>query len=150
IVSPAPNLLISSINCSFWFRVESVFQLGEHTLRVPASLHALNRQRLVERLRSKKVSPNSVVLLQGCESATMYDTDIEPVFRQESYFHWAFGVLEPDWYGAIEVATGKSHLFMPKLPDDYATWMGKLHKPAFYNSKYATDATHYVDDVSVY
>lgn len=33
--------------------------------------------------------------------------DHENLFRQESNFHWAFGVKEPDCYGAIDVATGR-------------------------------------------
>lgn len=32
---------------------------------------------------------------------------------------------EPDFYGAIEVDTGRGILFPPKLPDAYAVWMGK-------------------------
>ena len=38
-------------------------------------------------------------------------------FFQESYFHWAFGVLEPDFFGAIDVATGRSVLYQPRLPE---------------------------------
>jgi len=44
---------------------------------------------------------------------------------KESYFHWAFGVLEPDFYGAIDVETAKSILFIPRLPDSYRVWSGK-------------------------
>jgi len=44
---------------------------------------------------------------------------------QESYFHWAFGVKEPDCYGAIEVDTGKAMLFVPELDPAYIVWMGK-------------------------
>ena len=46
-------------------------------------------------------------------------------FLKESYFHWAFGVREPDCYGAIDVDTGKSILFIPELPEEYLVWMGK-------------------------
>ena len=48
--------------------------------------------------------------------------------RQESFFHYIFGVLEEEgYYGAIDVATGKTTLFMPHLPSNYAVWMGKIH-----------------------
>ena len=57
-----------------------------------------------------EVESGSVVLLQGggdqgrCEGDS---SDVGPIFRQESYFHWCFGVLEPDYYGAIDVDTGR-------------------------------------------
>ena len=44
---------------------------------------------------------------------------------QESYFHWTFGVLEGDCFGAVEVDTACSILFFPRLPPEYAIWMGK-------------------------
>ena len=57
---------------------------------------------------------------------------------QESFFHWTFGVEEPDFYGAVEVDSGRAILFPPRLPDAYAVWMGKcvqmanllFHSPA--------------------
>ena len=45
---------------------------------------------------------------------------------QESFFHWTFGVLEADCFGAVEVDTARSILFFPRLPPEYAIWMGKL------------------------
>ncbi|MGH0158932.1 UNVERIFIED_CONTAM: hypothetical protein FKN15_037745 [Acipenser sinensis] len=43
----------------------------------------------------------------------------------ESFFHWSFGVTKAGCYGAVDVDTGKAIIFVPKLPDSYATWMGK-------------------------
>jgi Xaa-Pro dipeptidase len=126
----------------------SFFQLGNKTLKVSMQLFAMNRTNLLARLRTQQPDPeaSSIVVLQGGESTTRHCSDHEPVFRQvlkmsytsydvfcvkyfennqESYFHWTFGVTEPDCYGAIEVDSGKSILFVPLLPDDYAVWMGK-------------------------
>jgi hypothetical protein len=40
--------------------------------------------------------------------------------RQESYFHYLFGVEEEGYMGALDVRNGKSILFMPRLPESYA------------------------------
>lgn len=101
------------------------FCRGNQTLSIPISLFAENRRRLCERLRAKGLADGSVVFLQGGESQTRYCSDTEPLFRQESYFHWAFGVEEPDFYGGIDIRNGHSLLFIPRLPDSYAVWMGK-------------------------
>lgn len=37
-----------------------------------------------------------------------------------------FGITEPDCYGAVDVDTGRCVIFMPRLPDAYAVWMGRL------------------------
>ena len=46
--------------------------------------------------------------------------------RQESYFHYLFGVQEEDCFGALDFQTGLSYLFIPRLPDSYAVWMGAI------------------------
>ncbi len=72
------------------------------------------------------VPSKSVVLLEGGVEKTRYNTDAEDLpFRQESYFFWAFGVHESEFFGAIQVGTGRSVLFAPKLHPDYAIWQGK-------------------------
>ncbi|TKS69769.1 Xaa-Pro dipeptidase [Collichthys lucidus] len=104
---------------------QPVFWLGNDTLRVSAALFAENRRRLCKGLKAKDgVVQQSVVVLQGGEQKQRYCTDTDLLFRQESFFHWAFGVTEADCYGAIDVDSGKSILFVPKLPESYATWMG--------------------------
>lgn len=123
--------------------------LGNETLRVPMALFALNRQRLCERLRKNAAVPKkSVMLLQGGEQAQRYCTDTDVVFRQESYFHWTFGVMESDCCGAVDVATGKSLLFVPKLPESYAVWMGTIHSRDHFKKKYAVDDVHFNCDIA--
>uniref|UniRef100_A0A8C5HAM2 Xaa-Pro dipeptidase n=1 Tax=Gouania willdenowi TaxID=441366 RepID=A0A8C5HAM2_GOUWI len=129
---------------------EPVFWLGNDTLRVSAALFAENRQRLCQGLRAKDgVVPKSVVVLQGGEQNQRYCTDTDLVFRQESFFHWTFGVTESDCYGAIDVDSGKSYLFVPKLPESYATWMGEIFSTEHFRKKYAVDVVQYTCDVSV-
>ena len=69
------------------------------------------------------------------------------MFRQESYFHWAFGVLEPDHYGAIDVTTGLSILFIPRLLEDYATVMGHIATLEEVKQSYQVDLVYYVDEI---
>lgn len=117
---------------------------------MPMRLFALNRERLCERLRKRsgEVLPRSVALLQGGEQQQRYCTDSDIVFRQESFFHWAFGVTEADCYGAIDVDSGRSFLFIPRLPEEYATWMGKIHPPEHFRQKCKVDEVHFVDEIA--
>ena len=42
------------------------------------------------------------------------------MYRQESYFHYLFGVEEEDYFGALDLRDGRTMLFMPRLPEAYA------------------------------
>ncbi|XP_076112843.1 xaa-Pro dipeptidase-like [Mytilus galloprovincialis] len=128
-------------------RDQPAFSRGPHTLTVPAELFQENRQRLCEKLKGK-VPSGAIVLLQGGDSQTRYCSDHEPLFRQESYFQWAFGVEEPDFYGSIEVDTGNTILFPPKLPEDYAVWMGKLLSCEDFKESYGVNEAHWSSDIS--
>ncbi|XP_036399084.1 xaa-Pro dipeptidase [Megalops cyprinoides] len=126
-----------------------VYWLGNDTLRVSAALFAENRHRLCQGLKIKEgVVPKSVVVLQGGEQKQRYCTDTDILFRQESFFHWTFGVTEADCYGAIDVDTGKAVLFVPKLPESYATWMGQIHPREHFKAKYAVDDVQYTCDIA--
>lgn len=126
---------------------EKKLWMGQNTLDINLKLFALNRGRLAESLRSKNVG-KAVVILQGGSEIPLYNSDITYVFRQEPYFMWSFGVLEPDCYGAVDVETGKSILFVPKLPEEYAIWMGSLMTFCDYQSKYKVDQVCYKDDIA--
>ena len=125
-----------------------MYQLGSEALKVSMKLFAINRQNLLKRLKSLPNLPNnSIVLLKGGESVTRYCSDHEDVFRQESYFHWTFGVTEPDFYGAIEVDSGKSILFPPHLPPEYGTWMGKILPASAFQAKYQVDEVYFANEM---
>ncbi|XP_050498336.1 xaa-Pro dipeptidase-like [Diabrotica virgifera virgifera] len=119
--------------------------MGPHTLEIPPILYETNRKRLVERL--KKVIANSVVLLQGGSEISVYDSDTSYIFRQEAYFNWCFGVTEADCYGIVDVVTGDCHLFFPRLPIEYAVWMGPLTPLDEFKKKYNSQYVHYVDEL---
>eukprot|EP01048_Picozoa_sp_COSAG05_P001932 COSAG05_NODE_71_length_22071_cov_17.527149_13_plen_443_part_00 len=138
------------------------FWQGEGTLAVGMELHAKNRKRLLAEFLPKQqpnvemagfcydVPPNSHILLAGGKSAERYDTDHEPVFRQESFFHWAFGVTEPDCYGALDIDAQRSVLFVPRLPAEYAVWMGEILSAAHFKQKYGVDEVKYTDELDAY
>ncbi|KAE9420285.1 hypothetical protein Angca_004982, partial [Angiostrongylus cantonensis] len=119
------------------------FSRGANTLKVSAKLFAENRARLVETLKSV-TSPGSVVLLQGGIEKNRYNTDAEDLpFRQESYFFWTFGVHESDFYGVIDVDSGKSCLFPPILDPSYAIWDGKINDESWFKDKYEVDEVRF-------
>ncbi|AQK70467.1 Metallopeptidase M24 family protein [Zea mays] len=119
---------------------------------VPMELHAGNRDRLVAALRghiSASARPlHGLVLLQGGEEKTRYCTDHLELFRQESYFAYLFGVQEPGFYGAIDIASGQSILFAPRLPADYAVWMGEIKPLSYFRDTYKVDMVFYVDEIA--
>ena len=123
------------------------FAQGEGTLRVPMTLHLRNRERLMAHFDAPDVPPNSFILLQGGEEEALYDTDREKLFRQESYFHWATGVAEPGFYAVLDITNRKTVLFMPRLPPEYAVWMGIIHSPQSFRKKYGVDEVRFVDQL---
>ncbi|XP_044750162.1 xaa-Pro dipeptidase [Coccinella septempunctata] len=125
----------------------SVLCMGPGTHGVPLKLFETNRRRLVERLKSKNIGEGSIVLLQGGNDVPVHDTDTTYLFRQESYFMWAFGITDPGCYGAIEVDSGNAHIFIPKFPADYGIWMGRILERQEWGQKYAIENVHYVEDI---
>uniref|UniRef100_A0A7S4JPZ6 Xaa-Pro dipeptidase n=1 Tax=Odontella aurita TaxID=265563 RepID=A0A7S4JPZ6_9STRA len=122
------------------FDDEPYYSMGPSTYKVPLRMYAANRAKLVSALKEKSPSlANSIVFLRSGASATRDATDHEPLFRQESYFHYLFGVREPDFAGAVEVSTGRAVLFAPNLPEDYATVMGKIRTRDEWRELYGVD-----------
>jgi Xaa-Pro dipeptidase len=148
-----------------------IYSLGLKTYRVPMALYELNRARLVQSmleilmneqqqqlLQQEKTSssekeesssslPRGVILLEGGKQTTRYDTDHEPVFRQESYFHWAFGVTDADVYGAISLPSGDATLFIPQYGIDYEIFCGTSPDLEKTCSKYGIENVLPIDEL---
>lgn len=88
-----------------------------------------------------------VVYLQGGASETRYDSDHEPIFRQESYFLWLTGVQEPDCAVILTPQRRTTTLLIPRLPPAYATIMGHIQTPQEWKDKYHVDHVEYIDMV---
>uniref|UniRef100_A0A7C8YNR0 Xaa-Pro dipeptidase n=1 Tax=Opuntia streptacantha TaxID=393608 RepID=A0A7C8YNR0_OPUST len=118
---------------------------------VPMKLHAINRDKLVEALQKHLAQSGrpvqGLVLLQGGEEKTRYCTDHVELFRQESYFAYLFGVREPGFYGAVDVNTGESIIFVPRLPPDYAVWQGEIKPLSYFKERYMVSIACYVDEM---
>jgi len=125
-----------------------------NVFKIKMSMHEEARQRLRRALRaglqacSPAKLPTGIIVVHGGSELPLYDTDTTAgVFQQESNFHYLFGVKEPDCLGAIHMETGKSYLFIPRLPEDYQLWMGPLKSCAWFQEHYGIDSVHYVDEM---
>lgn len=58
-----------------------------------------------------------------------------------------FGVTEPGCFGLVEVHSGITTLFVPRLPEEYSVWMGKLLTCTDFKKKYQVDHVFYADEV---
>ena len=124
---------------------------AEHLLEgkrfvVDFQLHLGNRSKLIAAFGGSE----GIILMQGGKEACRYDSDHEPLFRQESNFHYLFGVKEPGALGAIELSTGKATLFVPRFPPEYAVWMGPLRSLESFKELYGVDGVMYVDELESY
>jgi len=124
---------------------QAFFSRGPGTYQVRAPLPVEARAKLLERLRAAELC--GVLLLRGGVSACRNDSDHEELFRQESYFSYLFGVLEPDCWATIELPSGHSTLFVPRLPAEYAVWMGEIKSAASFRERYRVDAAAYTDEL---
>jgi Xaa-Pro dipeptidase len=126
-----------------------VFQVGKgKTLAIPMELHASSRAKLVGLMTER--GANGVALFQGGDDINQYDTDTELVFRQDSWFNYLFGSKEPGFYGAIDLSSGKSTLFIPRLPEEYAIVCGSIQPPSSFKEMYGVDDVLYTEDLSSY
>ena len=119
------------------------FSMGPNTFHVPIEdVFVANRNKLLQQVDD----PHAVIYLQGGPSTTRFDSDHEPLFRQESYFWYLTGVKEPDC-SLVLLPTNRTVLFVPRLPPEYATIMGSIRSLDEWKRIYHVDAVKYTDNV---
>ncbi|KJH53225.1 peptidase, M24 family [Dictyocaulus viviparus] len=68
---------------------------------------------------------------------------------KESYFFWTFGVHESDFFGVIDIGSGRTCLFPPKLDPSYAIWDGKINDENWFKKKYEVEEVHFNKDDAI-
>jgi len=125
------------------------FSLGPNLFKVSVQdVFVANRKKTIKSLREAGVD-KGIVFLKGGEETTRFDTDHEPVFRQESYFWYLSGVKEPDCSLAIDIANDSTVLFIPRLPESYATIMGRIKSVDEWKEHYLVDQVCFVDELEL-
>lgn len=137
------------------FDGKNLYYRGPGTFAVAQRLHQANREKAMRHVKQKLVDGEKssqqdleYCLLQGGKDTCRHNTDHEDLFRQESFFHYLFGVEEPDCSGLIEVETCRTTLFVPRLPQEFAVWLGTIPSLETFKQKYGVDEVMYSDDLA--
>lgn len=97
---------------------------------------ALNRSKILSKLSGL----SGLIYLKGNETTNRKWTDTENKFRQESFFFYVTGCIEPDYHFTMDISTGKSTLFIPNYDKDYALWCGEPLSTNQVLSKFGVDS----------
>ncbi len=141
---------------------------GRQTCQISVrDLFVANRQKAMDRIvqnyheklplqNSMNHQPaNIVVYIVGGTTEYRYDSDHEPIFRQESYFFYLTGIKEPDCAISIHLHingtpnkddsyTSTTRLYIPNLPSEYATVMGPIRSKQEWKEMYLVDSVEYM------
>ncbi len=94
---------------------------------VPKDHHLKLRNRFYEKFKSDLAGEahfkNSACLFKGIEDLPKNYEDTNHIVEQESTFWYLFGVKETGCYAAILAESGKTVLFVPRMPEIYGMWM---------------------------
>ncbi|CCW69437.1 unnamed protein product [Phytomonas sp. Hart1] len=120
---------------------------GAYPFPINLEMYRQQRQRLSKSLREHYTKGGHAALLKASSEVPINSTDCNYLFVQESYFNYLFGIDMPDAYGAV-LTDGTGIIFIPRLPAQYATWMGPLPTPALVKQSTAVDEVHYVDEMA--
>lgn len=113
---------------------------------ISMKMYREQRERLGASLHAAFPEGGHAAVLQAASEVPITSTDCNYLFVQESYFYYLFGIEMPDAFGAV-LDNGKGVLFIPRLPADFATWMGPLPTPDGVKAQLEMDEVHYADEM---
>jgi Xaa-Pro dipeptidase len=124
-----------------------VFSRGPNSHEVPMSMHVRHRENVVAAMSRHCRLKDTALILAGGDEKSVYDTDTNWDFKQESQFQYLFGVKEPGCMGVITLS-GKSILFVPRFPVEYQCVLGSNKALEWFAGTYLVDEARYVDEVA--
>lgn len=97
------------------------YQMGPHTFAVPMATFKENRERVADALveaNPGKQFANSIILLQGGSDISLYDTDVDYVFRQVTYSVSGLDSLRKTRHDAAATRFHQTHTNSKMLPNN--------------------------------
>jgi len=82
-----------------------------------------NRQRLLDAFRAASNITQGFLFFKGPIEQPVYDDDNEFLTIPEAHFTFLFGVMEPETYGLINIATGRATLLVKVADPQKSFWM---------------------------
>ncbi|CCW62082.1 unnamed protein product [Phytomonas sp. EM1] len=125
---------------------EKINRFSAYPFPINYEMYREQRQRLGKSLSEHYPEGGHAALLKAASEVPIDSTDINYPFIQESYFNYLFGLDMPDVFGVV-LADGTGILFIPRLPEEYATWMGPLPTPESIQQRTRVDAAYYLDEM---
>jgi Xaa-Pro dipeptidase len=122
------------------------FSRGADSLVIDLSMHQNNRAKLLDVLGATGC-PADALIFSGGSELPVYNSDTVWDFKQESNIQYLFGVKEPGCTGLIALDSRKSYLFIPRLPKEYAQWMGEIKSPEWFMRTYVVDDVFFIDEM---
>jgi Xaa-Pro dipeptidase len=117
-------------------------------------MHSAIRARTIASAKAQLKPQNpeltSLIIVKGGTSHDfeLYDSDVSKCdFRQEAFFMYLFGLNEPDCYGALDLRTGESLLFVPRTSDEAERWEGTRRPVTYYTERYGVAQTFHTDEL---
>ena len=106
------------------------------------TLHKSTTKHFISYFNKKERDANSIIFMEGGLEEPFNDTDGEYLFRQESNFHYLFGVKEAGFAGIVKM-DGTRILFLPQLPDALQIVLGPNLTPNDVKEMYGVEEVYY-------